>query len=97
MSFTIDHVLVPVPHALFSVRLARVHTDGEVSVLSAQLRSLGSSRDVDALEGTYAANDVRHQLVLLDDINANTGRCKLGRCRGVVCNVGAVLCVTTCN
>ena len=78
MPFTIDHVPVPVAHALFSVRLARVHEDDDVTVLATQLRTVAHSRDVDLLDGVYASTEKRHELVRLGDLNANTARCKLG-------------------
>lgn len=78
MDFSIDHIRVPVPHALFSVRLARIHVGDEAHVLAAQLRHMVSARDVDELGGSYATAEQRQQLVRLDDINTNTGRCKLG-------------------
>ncbi len=80
MPSTIDHVHVAVPHALFPVRLARVRDEvGTFSVLASQLGTVVSPRDVEALAGAFASSEVRQQLVLLGDLNASAGRCKLGK------------------
>lgn len=80
MPCTVDHVDVPVPLSLFPVRLARVrNVDGTVSVLATQLRLVVSTADVDALPGSNVTTEIRHLLVKTKDLNANAGRCKLGK------------------
>lgn len=77
-AFSIDHVSVPVPTAVFPARLARVTEEGNgVSVLAGQLCKVVPPRDAEGLDGRFASSEIRHRLVLLGDLSALATRCKL--------------------
>lgn len=78
MPCTVDHVSVPVPLRLFSLRVARVNIDGTTWVLGSQVKEACPAVDVDRLVGLSAGLEARALLVAGGDLHPSTTRAKLG-------------------